>query len=147
MLTIVCACTPYAALRSIHIQPAHSGSNSLLEQCCHRVTSWSCSQWKSVANFQMYLFGLHSFCFQDCSSKEELCVVSPFWMFILVINVKEDLLEVRLSVSSGGDFLSSLTCYQRYLLEELCLPVWNLCFLKGFAVFKIQRISLRRKWK
>lgn len=44
-------------------------------------------------------------------------------MFILVINVKEDLLEVRLSVSSGGDFLSSLTCYQRYLLEELCLSV------------------------
>lgn len=102
------------------------------------------SQWQT---FRCTCLAYSSFCFQDCSSKEELCVVSPFWMFILVINVKEDLLEVRVSVSSGGDFLSALTCCQRYLLEELCLPVWNLCFLKGFAVFKIQKISLRRKWK
>lgn len=66
----------------------------------------------------MYLFGLHQICFQNSSSKEQICVVSPFWRFILVRSINKDLFEVRVSVSSGG---GDLTCYQRYLLEELCL--------------------------
>lgn len=104
MLTIVCAFTPYTALLSIRMEPACSGSNSLLEQCCHQVTSCSCLQWKSVTSFQTCLACI-SFCFQDCSSKEILCAVSPFQRFILVTSVKERLLEVRLNVSSGGRVL------------------------------------------
>lgn len=146
MLTIVCAFTPYTALLSIHVEPAHSGSNSLLEQGCLQVTCCSCLQWKSVTSFQTCLACI-SFCFKDCSSKEVLCAVSPFQRFILVISIKEHLLEVRLSVSSGERvLLSFLTACQRYMFEELCLllAAWPLISERLQLVQNSENFSKRK---